>query len=55
MKVEPLSVVDLLDGDGVFLTSSVRKVTRVHTLNGTQLPDSTALHEELVAAYESEY
>ncbi|MGW7530802.1 aminodeoxychorismate lyase [Amycolatopsis sp. NPDC054798] len=55
VKVEPLSVADLLRGDGVFLTSSVRKVTRVHTLNGTVLPDSTALHGELVAAYESEY
>ncbi|GAB3353549.1 aminodeoxychorismate lyase [Amycolatopsis echigonensis] len=55
VKVEPFSVDDLLRGEGVFLTSSVRKVTRVHTLNGTELPDSTALHGELVAAYESEY
>lgn len=55
VKMEPLSVADLLNGEGVFLTSSVRKVTRVHTLNGTELPDSTALHGELVAAYEGEY
>ncbi|WP_037353973.1 aminodeoxychorismate lyase [Amycolatopsis orientalis] len=55
VKVEPFSVDDLPRGDGVFLTSSVRKVTRVHTLNGTALPDSTTLHGELVAAYESEY
>jgi 4-amino-4-deoxychorismate lyase len=55
VKVEPLRVDDLHGGDGVFLTSSVRKVTRVHTLDGKALPDSTAVHAELVAAYESEY
>ncbi|WP_033290109.1 aminodeoxychorismate lyase [Amycolatopsis jejuensis] len=55
VKVEPLSVADLLRGEGVFLASSVRKVTRVHTLDGTVLPDSTALHGELAAAYEAEY
>jgi 4-amino-4-deoxychorismate lyase len=37
------------------MVSSVRKVTRVHTLNGQALPDSTAVHAELAAAYESEY
>ncbi|WP_027928332.1 aminodeoxychorismate lyase [Amycolatopsis benzoatilytica] len=55
VKVEPLSVADLLAGEGVFLASSVRKVTRVHTVDGTVLPDSTALQAELLAAYESEY
>jgi 4-amino-4-deoxychorismate lyase len=55
VKVEPLSVEDLYNGDGLFMVSSVRKVTRVHTLNGQALPDSTAVHAELAAAYESEY
>ncbi|MBV8932117.1 MAG: aminodeoxychorismate lyase [Kutzneria sp.] len=55
VKVEPLQVDDLTDNDGVFLTSSVRAVTRVHTVNGQALPDSSALHGELTALYESEY
>ncbi|GAA1984874.1 aminodeoxychorismate lyase [Amycolatopsis minnesotensis] len=55
VKVESLRVPDLLDADGVFLASSVRKVTRVHTLDGTALPDSSKVHAELAAAYEAEY
>jgi 4-amino-4-deoxychorismate lyase len=55
VKSEPLRVEDLYSADGLFLASSVRKVTRVHTLNGRALPDSTAVHAELSAAYESEY
>jgi 4-amino-4-deoxychorismate lyase len=55
IKVEPLSAADLTTADGVFLASSVRLVTRVHTLDGAALPDSAALHRELVEAYESEY
>jgi 4-amino-4-deoxychorismate lyase len=55
VKQEPLSVSDLYTADGVFLASSVRKVTRVHTLNGRALPDSTAVHTELAGAYEGEY
>ncbi|SNR42532.1 4-amino-4-deoxychorismate lyase [Haloechinothrix alba] len=54
-KIEPLRIEDLRGADGVFLTSSIRKVTRVHTLDGVQLPDSRTLHAELAAAYESEY
>jgi 4-amino-4-deoxychorismate lyase len=53
--VEPLPVVDLHSADGVFLVSSLRKVTRVHTLDGKPLTDSTALHAELADLYESEY
>ncbi|WP_037320435.1 aminodeoxychorismate lyase [Amycolatopsis orientalis] len=55
IKVEPLQVSDLSEGDGLFLTSSVRKLTSVHTLDGVALGDSSAVHAELVAAYESEY
>jgi 4-amino-4-deoxychorismate lyase len=55
VKVEPLRVADLVAGDGVFMASSVRKLTRVHTLDGSPLPDSSAVYAELVAAYEAEY
>ncbi len=55
VKVEPLRVADLVAGDGVFMASSVRKLTRVHTLDGVLLPDSSAVYAELVAAYEAEY
>jgi 4-amino-4-deoxychorismate lyase len=54
-KVEPLTVSELRDADGLFMASSVRKITRVHTLDGAALPDVTALHQELAALYESEY
>jgi 4-amino-4-deoxychorismate lyase len=55
VKIESIGLDELTDADGLFLASSVRKVTRVHTLDGTRLPDSTALHAELTALYESEY
>lgn len=58
VKVEPLTVDDLLAADGVWLCSSVRAVTRVHTLDGQALPNaetSAALHQELTRLYESEY
>jgi 4-amino-4-deoxychorismate lyase len=48
-------VADLTEADAVLFASSVRKLTRVHTLDGTPLRDSTALHAELAALYESEY
>jgi 4-amino-4-deoxychorismate lyase len=37
------------------MASSVRKITRVHTLDGVELPDTGPLHQELTALYESEY
>ncbi|MGH3915654.1 MAG: aminodeoxychorismate lyase [Pseudonocardiaceae bacterium] len=39
-RIQPLQVSDLLAADGVWLCSSVRLVTRVHTLDGHPLPDS---------------
>jgi len=54
-KVEPISVPELKDAEAVFLASSVRKITRVHTLDGVALKDTAALREELLALYESEY
>jgi 4-amino-4-deoxychorismate lyase len=55
VKVEPLIPTDLTSADAVVLCSSVRKITRVHTLDEQKLTDSTALHRDLVALYESEY
>ncbi|MFD2417892.1 aminodeoxychorismate lyase [Amycolatopsis pigmentata] len=54
-KIEPLRLEDLRTADGVFLASSVRKLTRVHTLDGEPLADSTAIHRELADAYDSLY
>jgi 4-amino-4-deoxychorismate lyase len=54
-KIEPLRLEDLRTADGVFLASSVRKLTRVHTLDGEQLADSTAIHRELADAYDALY
>ncbi|SER38062.1 aminodeoxychorismate lyase [Lentzea albida] len=53
--VEPIQTGELYDADGVFLASSVRKITRVNVLDGKQLPDSSALLTELQGLYESEY
>jgi 4-amino-4-deoxychorismate lyase len=54
-KIEPLRVEDLHEADGVFLASSVRKLTRVHTLDGKTLADSSTIHAELADAYEAVY
>jgi 4-amino-4-deoxychorismate lyase len=54
-KVEPLTVPELREADGLFMASSVRKITRVHTLDGTAMPDVADLNQELTALYESEY
>ncbi len=55
VKVENIPASELLSADGLFLASSVRKVTRVHTVDGTRLADSTELHRELCEAYEAQY
>lgn len=52
---EPLILDDLRTADGVFMVSSVRKITRVHTLDGQPLTDSAALLDEVTGLYESEY
>ena len=54
-KVEPLVVDDLPAADAVLLVSSVRKIVRVHTLDGVELPDSTGPWAELSELYEREY
>lgn len=53
--VEPFSVDELFTADGVWVVSSVRLITRVHTLDGTRLKENESLHAELNRLYESEY
>ncbi|MER5266645.1 aminodeoxychorismate lyase [Actinosynnema sp. NPDC002837] len=55
VEVRPIEVEELYSADGVFLVSSVRKITRVHTLDGKTLPDAAELHGRLAALYEAEY
>ncbi|WP_436492768.1 aminodeoxychorismate lyase [Actinokineospora sp. HUAS TT18] len=54
-KVEPVQRDDLDSADGVFLASSVRKITRVRVLDGVAMPECEPLHRELSALYEAEY
>ncbi|MCP2259376.1 4-amino-4-deoxychorismate lyase [Streptoalloteichus tenebrarius] len=57
-KVEPLRAADLWEADAVFLASSVRRVTRVHTLDGEALPRperARELQAVLNDLYEAEY
>lgn len=54
-KVEPIRAEELLEAEGLFLASSVRRITRVHTLDGKALPETGDLYQELTALYESEY
>jgi len=55
VRVEPIQVAELHRADLVVLASSVRKITRVHTLDGATLTETPGLHAELTALYESEY
>lgn len=55
VKVEPVRAAELTSADAVLLASSVRAVTRVHTLDGQPLPDSADVHRELNDLYESQY
>lgn len=55
VKIESIKLDELSGADALFLASSVRKITRVHTLDGTTLSDASELHAELTALYESEY
>lgn len=55
VKVEAVPVADLFTADAVLFASSVRKITRATTIDGTALTDSTTVHAELMGLYESEY
>lgn len=47
VRVEPLAVADLRSADGLWLASSVRLLTRVHTLDGVPLAPERGLTGEL--------
>ncbi|MER7015046.1 aminodeoxychorismate lyase [Saccharopolyspora sp. NPDC000359] len=45
----------LFEADGVWLCSSVRLVTQVHTIDGTATKADAQLHDEVTRLYESNY
>jgi 4-amino-4-deoxychorismate lyase len=45
----------LFESDGVWLASSIRRVTRVRAIDGTPVKVDEALDEEIVGLYESNY
>ncbi|GAA1241890.1 aminodeoxychorismate lyase [Prauserella halophila] len=56
-EVAQLKTEELGSGDALMLASSVRKLTRVHTLDDVRLADDPAvsIHAELAAAYDAQY
>ncbi|MCX2728726.1 aminodeoxychorismate lyase [Saccharopolyspora sp. NFXS83] len=54
-KVEPFDQEELRTADGVWMTSSVRLVTPVHTLDGTPIKADPELYRDLTGLYESLY
>ncbi|RRO13172.1 aminodeoxychorismate lyase [Saccharopolyspora rhizosphaerae] len=45
----------LFDSDGVWLASSLRRITQVRSIDGTSIKADDALHAEVVDLYESNY
>ncbi|GAA2335942.1 aminodeoxychorismate lyase [Saccharopolyspora halophila] len=45
----------LFESDGVWLASSIRRITRVHDIDGTAIKVDEALNDEIVGLYESNY
>lgn len=54
-RVERFPVERLWRADGVWLASSVRLITQVHTIDGRAVKVDPDLHDELVKLYESQY
>jgi 4-amino-4-deoxychorismate lyase len=55
VQTESLRVAELFEAEGLFLASSVRKVTRIHTLDGQTLPSNPELLADLNRLLDSEY
>ncbi|ASU80452.1 4-amino-4-deoxychorismate lyase [Actinopolyspora erythraea] len=53
--VEPIARERLWRADGVWLASSIRKITQVHTIDGTPVATDSGLHERICKLYESRY
>ena len=54
-RVEPFGQEELRTADGLWMTSSVRLITPVHTLDGEPTSTDPQLHAELAELYESQY
>ncbi|MDA3629227.1 aminodeoxychorismate lyase [Saccharopolyspora oryzae] len=54
-EVAKFPVSALFEADGVWLCSSIRLVTQVHTINGTAIKADPDLHAEVTGLYESNY
>lgn len=54
-RVEKFPVEELFNADGVWLASSVRRVTQLHTVDGTTLKTDPELHARVTELYESNY
>ncbi|GAA0506185.1 4-amino-4-deoxychorismate lyase [Saccharopolyspora subtropica] len=54
-RVETFPREALFDSDGVWLASSVRTITQVRAIDGTELKADADLHAELTRLYESNY
>ncbi|SDJ84864.1 4-amino-4-deoxychorismate lyase [Actinopolyspora mzabensis] len=53
--VEPITAERLWRADGVWLASSIRKITQVHTVDGTPVATDPGLNERICKLYESQY
>ncbi len=54
-RVEQFATDELHTADGVWLASSVRRVTQVHTIDGTRVKADPELHAVITRLYESNY
>ncbi|MDR7302207.1 aminodeoxychorismate lyase [Haloactinomyces albus] len=54
-RVESFPATELFHADGVWLVSSIRLISQVHTLDGIRLKADADLHTELTGLYESQY
>ncbi len=54
-RVETFGSRELFDADGVWLASSIRLVTQVHTVDGSPIAADPDLHAEITKLYESQY
>lgn len=54
-RVERFSAERMWHADGVWVVSSIRMITQVHTIDGTAIATDPDLHDELTKLYESQY
>ncbi|MFR9730413.1 aminodeoxychorismate lyase [Saccharopolyspora sp. MS10] len=54
-SVEPIDRAELFEADGVWMASSVRLITQVRSIDGTEIKATAELQQELGDLYESQY